>query len=87
MLFSAMEVSITKTWDGLPIDHEPVTIRLERHSGDQSLQMIVKSPFFNDPANPGGAVGQPFLGLWDYEVVELFLANDKDQYVEIELCP
>lgn len=49
--------------------------------------MLVTAPFFNDPAKPNSESGQPLFGLWEYEVVELFLLNDNDQYVEIELCP
>jgi len=82
-----MQVSITKTWNDLDIDHKPVSIRLEPNTNDPNLQLIIEAPFFNDPANPAAAAGQPLFGLWDYEVVELFLANDENQYVEIELCP
>jgi len=76
-----------KTWNDIPIDHKPVVIQMEQSSDGQSIQLMVTAPFFNDPTNPEGAPGQPFLGLWEYEVVELFLANDENQYVEIELCP
>jgi len=82
-----IQVSITTTWNDLHVDHRPVDIQLKPHSDNQSFQMVVKAPFFNDPVNPRGVPGEPFFGLWNYEVVELFLANDKDQYLEIELCP
>ena len=29
--------------------------------------MDVEGQFFNDPPNPGGAAGEPFMGLWDFE--------------------
>jgi hypothetical protein len=29
--------------------------------------MDVEGEFFNDPQNPGGAAGEPFMGLWDFE--------------------
>ena len=62
-----MQVSITKTWNDLPIDHKPVMIEMKPNSDDQSFQLIVTSPFFNDPTQPAGAAGQPFFGLWEYE--------------------
>ncbi|XP_062572916.1 UPF0462 protein C4orf33 homolog [Saccostrea cucullata] len=78
-------VAITKTWNGSDINHPPVRLVLA-HATD-GLEIRVHAPFFNDPGNPGGQPGQPFDGLWDYEVVEAFFLNDQNQYVEIELCP
>ena len=64
---SGLKVSITKTWNDLPIDHNPVVIQLKPHSDNQSFRMIVKAPFFNDPARPEAPEGQSFFGLWNYE--------------------
>lgn len=84
----AEEYRILTTWDNRTIDHldQPVVIRLERHD-ESAFKISVDAPFFNDPPNPNGTVGEPFFTLWDYEVVEVFFLNDKNQYVEIELCP
>ncbi|XP_046637300.1 UPF0462 protein C4orf33 homolog isoform X2 [Daphnia pulicaria] len=81
-----MRLSIERTWDDQPLTHRPATIEL-RSLNDESFQMDVEGKFFNDPQNPGGAAGEPFMGLWDFEVIELFLANDANQYVEIEVGP
>lgn len=78
-------VAITKTWNGSNIDHRPVRLVFAQATG--GIEIRVKAPFFNDPGNPGGQPGEPFNGLWDYEVVEAFFLNDKNQYLEIELCP
>ncbi|KAI9563048.1 hypothetical protein GHT06_010505 [Daphnia sinensis] len=89
LLFSltiAMKVSIETTWDNQPIVHQPAIIEL-KSLHDNDIQMDVEGTFFNDPPNPGGVPGEPFMGLWDFEVIELFLANDENQYVEIELGP
>ncbi|XP_076064328.1 uncharacterized protein LOC143038676 [Oratosquilla oratoria] len=77
---------IEKTWNGGEIDHPPIKFTLQGH-GQNELLFLVEAPFFNDPPNPGGKPGQPFLGLWNYEVVEIFFLNDDNQYVEIELSP
>ena len=29
----------------------------------------IVSPYYGDPAPPGGKQGQPFSNLWDYEVI------------------
>jgi len=81
-----LELTILTTWDGRPVEHRPVEIELKPLNGS-TFEMNVEAPFFNDPPNPGGEAGQPFHGLWEFEVVELFLANDANQYVEIELGP
>jgi hypothetical protein len=45
----------------------------------------VDAPFFGDPA-PQQPIG-PTDRLWEYEVSELFIADDAEHYLEIELSP
>ncbi|XP_073699132.1 UPF0462 protein C4orf33 homolog isoform X1 [Garra rufa] len=86
ILLTVMEFQIKDTWDSLPLDHKPVKIRFS--PGEDGLLMQVNAPFFNDPPAPAGPPGEPFPGLWDYEVVEsFFLNNNTEQYLEVELCP
>ncbi|TKC46607.1 hypothetical protein EI555_014097 [Monodon monoceros] len=81
-----MDFKIEHTWDGFPVKHEPVFVRL--NPGDRGVMMEVSAPFFNDPPAPLGEPGKPFNELWDYEVVEAFFLNDiTEQYLEVELCP
>ncbi|XP_076868903.1 UPF0462 protein C4orf33 homolog [Brachyhypopomus gauderio] len=81
-----MEFSIEQTWDSLPVGHAPVKILFS--PGEGGLTMSVDAPFFNDPAAPPGPPGQPFPGLWDYEVVESFFLNStEEKYLEVEVCP
>lgn len=61
-----MRLSIEKTWDDQPVNHDPAIIELQPLN-DKSFQMHVEGTFFNDPSNPGGVPGEPFMGLWDYE--------------------
>ena len=51
------------------------------------VHISVRAPYFSDPAPPGGLPGQAYFGLWEYEVVEAFFLNDKDQYLEVEFGP
>uniref|UniRef100_A0A8C5PAM1 Chromosome 4 open reading frame 33 n=1 Tax=Leptobrachium leishanense TaxID=445787 RepID=A0A8C5PAM1_9ANUR len=81
-----MEFTILHEWNSSPIKHDPVSICLKASHG--GLQMDVCAPFFNDPPAPPGPAGEPFPGLWDYEVVEAFFLNGvTEQYLEVELCP
>jgi hypothetical protein len=77
---------IRTTWDGECVKHEMVKISLGP-SSDGGVLMKVVAPFFNSPGRPNGPAGQPFPGLWDYEVVEAFFLNDNNQYLEVELSP
>merc|ERR1711970_741797 len=77
--------AITGTWDGQPINHDPVELTLE--SGGEDLIIRISAPFFDDPAPEGGKPGEAFFKLWEYEVVEAFFLNDKEQYLELEFGP
>ena len=76
---------IEKTWDDKPIDHTPVEITLNK--AENNLIIQITAPYFDDPAPENGKVGEAFFKLWDYEVVEAFFLNDKDQYLELEFGP
>lgn len=83
---TSMTFAIKETWNSLPITHDPIKITFS--PGDGGLLMEVSGPFFNDPAAPAGPAGQPFPGLWDYEVVESFFLNSAtEKYLEVEVCP
>jgi len=52
--------------------------------------MVVKfdAPFYNDPPiSDTVPIDRPFLGLWNYEVVEAFFLGNDEEYLEIELGP
>ncbi|KAM8939485.1 UPF0462 protein C4orf33 homolog [Pelodytes ibericus] len=77
---------ITTTWDSNQVLHEPVTITMKANT--EGLVIEVNAPFFDDPPTPPGEAGEPFDGLWNYEVVESFFLNSETtQYLEVELCP
>ncbi|XP_064610057.1 UPF0462 protein C4orf33 homolog [Liolophura sinensis] len=80
-----MEFKIQTLWDGGSIDHDPVVIKLE--GSPSGLIMTVDAPFFDDPKPMGGVAGQPYPELWNYEVVEAFFLNDKNEYLEMEFSP
>uniref|UniRef100_A0A671KD24 UPF0462 protein C4orf33 homolog n=1 Tax=Sinocyclocheilus anshuiensis TaxID=1608454 RepID=A0A671KD24_9TELE len=86
ILLTVMEFHVKHTWDSLHVGHKPIKIRFS--PGEDGLLMQVTAPFFNDPPAPAGKPGEPFPGLWDYEVVESFFLNSNtEQYLEVEVCP
>ena len=79
-----MKLTIHKSWDGHPAPASGVT-HLTLSAEPLGLRIDVDAPFHDDPAPPGPA--GPSWGLWDYEVVELFILGLDDRYTEIELGP
>ena len=53
--------------------------------GPAGLRVEIEAKFHGDPAPPGppGRID----GLWNFEVVELFLANEAGHYLELEFGP
>ncbi|XP_045112447.1 pollen-specific leucine-rich repeat extensin-like protein 1 isoform X2 [Portunus trituberculatus] len=84
---ATLDFSIDTTWNGGALDHTPVKFSLSTSADQQYLFFNITAPFFNDPPAPPGTPGQPFYGLWDYEVVEAFFLNNANQYLEVEVCP
>ena len=62
------------TWCSLHLQMQPT-----------HLHVHIKAAFANDPPPPG-APGS-FWGLWNHEVVELFLLGKDERYLELEFGP
>ena len=78
-----MKTTISRTWCGQPIDareHVRVEVNLTEH-----VEVIIDAPYHGD-APPDAPPGQ-LWGLWNFEVVEVFLLGDQEQYLEIEVGP
>jgi hypothetical protein len=78
------ELVVAHTWDGRPIPREEQA-RLALGLDAETLRIEVDAPWHGDP--PPDARPGPCMGLWEYEVVELFLLGDNDRYLEVELGP
>jgi hypothetical protein len=75
---------VAGTWDGEPAaTGEVVNLSLSR-AGEQ-LHLELDAPFHGDPEPP--APPGPTPGLWNHEVVELFLVGADQRYLEIEIGP
>ncbi|TVQ94079.1 MAG: hypothetical protein EA397_02920 [Deltaproteobacteria bacterium] len=82
----AGELRIDSLWDGTPA--EPGEVVLVAVEGDRDhLLLTVDAPYHGDPAPPGPR-GSTWR-LWDYEVVEVFVAGlgQPVPYLEVELGP
>ena len=81
-----MQLIIDKVWHGaaLPLA-DCAQIRLEKLK--RGLLLIVNAPLYHDPLP---AIAPGFADkLWEYEVVELFIATETNpaHYVEVEMGP
>lgn len=77
-------LTIAKTWEGCPIpasEQARVAFWLE----GETLRVTLEAPEHGDPL-PAGPPGRT-PGLWEYEVVELFVVGPDGHYLEIELGP
>lgn len=84
MMAVASHLVIKRLWDGeraRPAERSEVAFAL----GPEGLSIEMSAPFHRDPpplAPPGRTEA-----LWEYEVIELFLANDSGHYLELEFGP
>jgi hypothetical protein len=77
-----VKFDIAHTWDGVAVAPDAV-VRVQW--GAQTVVVEVDAPYHGDPAPSVGA--GPVDGLWEYEVVELFVVGRDGTYTELELGP
>jgi hypothetical protein len=77
-------IAINKTWNGeeLPIQHH-ANVMLTMDKGH--LMIEIDAPFYDGrrPQTPAGFTD----GLWNFDVVELFIVGKKQRYIELEFGP
>lgn len=82
-----MRIVVEQLWDGSPARPEERVV-LDVHRTPEGLVVHVDAPYHGDPEPP--CEPGPTDGLWNHEVVELFVVGPKEEprsYTEIELGP
>jgi len=79
-----MKLTLAHQWDGQLVSASE-HVHLVLGEWDGGLEIRVDAPGPSDPAPPGPA--GPCWGLWEHEVVEVFVAGEGMSYTEIELGP
>lgn len=80
-----LSVRIESEWHGEPVGPEHwITVHVL--DAEPGIQLRITAPFYGDPLPPKCPVG-PTDGLWEFEVVEVFIAGPGERYLEIELSP
>jgi len=77
-------IAIAQTWNGLPAA-QGESVKLELNVVEERLVVRVDAPWHGDRPPPTAAGRCD--GLWEYEVVELFLLGERERYLELELGP
>jgi hypothetical protein len=80
--------TLATTWDGQPLpaaEHVHVELRRFREGTRRGLEVHVDAPYHGDPPPPSPPGSTP--GLWEHEVVELFVQGPGSSYLEIEVGP
>ncbi|MCA9689160.1 MAG: hypothetical protein KC636_06085 [Myxococcales bacterium] len=79
-----MRITIDHLWSGQPAEPgERVHLELSVDGGD--LRVDIDAPLHRDPPPPAPIGATP--GLWEFEVVELFLLGAGARYLELEFGP
>jgi len=84
MALALRSLLIAQSWDGAPAQPSD-WVKVELALSFEDVLVTVDAPFHGDappPLPPG-----PTPGLWNHEVVELFLLGDSERYLEVELGP
>lgn len=82
---TGLNLLINSTWNSLPIEH-PISIHLQWKDSEKAINVKFEKYLYNNPPAPNHTAGATPM-LYNYEVLEIFIANDKDQYLEMELGP
>jgi len=77
-------MQIRSTWCG-EVARPEEWAELELGAQGEDLVVSVTAPWHGDPSPPGPPGSHP--GLWEFEVVELFVAGAGDRYLELEFGP
>lgn len=79
-----LRLDIQQKWNGRPSTRRERAIVALEDDGD-FLKVVIDAPFHGDPRPEGPPDSTP--GLWEYEVVELFIAGAGTEYLELEFGP
>lgn len=76
---------IKNLWDGSFCPDDRLFAQVGISTTREGLQVQVQAPMLHEQRVPDAPTGSRVDGLWEYDVVELFLVGPGHQYLEIEL--
>jgi hypothetical protein len=76
---------IERYWDGAPCGLPHLHGRVELAAHDDGIELAASLPHQPEPRIPDAPRGARVPNLWEYDVVECFLAGARGEYLEVEL--
>ena len=76
---------IERFWDGAACPDARLHGRVELSAREDGLELTASLPHQREPRIPAAPRGARVADLWEYDVVECFLAGEGGRYLEIEL--
>lgn len=80
-----INLHIDKNWDGSTCPDDRLFADLFLSQTKDGISLRVEAPMLHDQKTPEAPMGSRVEGLWEFDVVELFLVGPGHQYLEIEL--
>lgn len=79
------KLHIDRLWDGSMCPDDRLWADVFVSQAKDGLHVRVQAPMLHEQKVPDAPIGSRVEGLWEYDVVELFLVGPGHQYLEIEL--
>jgi len=80
-----LQLRVDRLWDGSVCPDDRLWGLLGISQTKEGIQVWVEAPMLHEQRVPDAPMGSRVEGLWEYDVVELFLVGPGHCYLEIEL--
>lgn len=80
-----LNLHIDKNWGGSPCPDDRLWADVFLSQTKEGIHLRVQAPMLHEQKIPDAPMGSRVEGLWEFDVVELFLVGPGHQYLEIEL--
>jgi len=82
---SALTLRVDHLWNGETCSDDRLWAELSISRVKEGLRVEVVAPMLHEQRVPDAPIGSRVEGLWEYDVVELFLVGPGHEYLELEL--
>ncbi len=80
-----LTLKIDKLWNGRECGDDRLWAKVTLTRSREGLDVTVVSPMLHEQSVPQVPMGTRVDGLWEFDVVELFLVGPGHEYIELEL--
>lgn len=80
-----LHLHIDKLWDGSDCPDDRLVAEVFLSQTKEGIHLQAQAPMLHEQKVPDAPTGSRVEGLWEHDVVELFLVGPGHQYLEIEL--